>query len=453
MNIKFLPLGGADEIGASCFYVNIDGTGILLDCGIHPRKTGYESLPKLDALKDLPVDFCIVSHAHQDHIGALPILIKQIPHVRIYATKQTVEIAEYTLHNAVKILRDSFGDTPELLYTHEEVDLLVRSMNDYRYNETFEIIGMRHNSNESIKVRFYDAGHILGSASILLEYKGKRIFYTGDINLNPQSLMQPALPPSKPVDILITETTYGTKNINDFKAWEKESDRFVEYLNSILNKGGSVLVPVFALGKTQEILSTLHKKLLKKKLTETIFYTGGLSSKINRLYDKNRFLVNYSDPDYELANIEQSDAYQINDLQTYVKNPGVVLVSSGMLLKNTFSYSLLSYWLRQSKFGIAFVGYLDPESPAHKVLTAGKGNKVELREKIEIKCSVAKFSFTSHARGDQLINLIDNLKPSRIILVHGEETSKDLIGFKLLDKFPNIKLNSAEKLKQIEMKL
>ena len=135
MDLKFLPLGGADEIGASCFYLNIDGTGILLDCGIHPRKNGYESLPNLDIIKNLHVDFCIVSHAHQDHLGALPILIKRFPHVRIYATKQTVEIAEYTLHNTVKILKESFSDTPELLYTHEEVDLLVRSMIDYRYNE------------------------------------------------------------------------------------------------------------------------------------------------------------------------------------------------------------------------------------------------------------------------------------------------------------------------------
>ncbi|MAT56364.1 MAG: MBL fold metallo-hydrolase [Melioribacteraceae bacterium] len=453
MNIKFLPLGGADEIGASCYYLNIEGTGILLDCGIHPRKIGYASLPNLDILKNLPVDFCIVTHAHQDHIGALPILIKQYPHVRIYATKQTVEIAEYTLHNAVKILRESLGDTPELLYTHEEVDLLVRSMIDYRYNETFEIIGLRHNSNETIKVRFYDAGHILGSASVLLEHEGKRIFYTGDINFNPQSLMQTALPPSKPVDILITESTYGAKTTEDFNDWDKESDRFINYLNSIINKGGSVLVPVFALGKTQELLSTLHKKLVKRKLTDTTFYTGGLGTKINKLYDKNRFLVNYSDPEFELSNIEQTDAYQINDLQTYVKNPGIVLVSSGMLLRNTFSYSLLLYWLNQSKFGIAFVGYLDPESPGYKVLNAGTGNKVELSESMEVKCSIEKFSFTAHARGDQLISLAEHLKPSRIILVHGTDEAKDTLGFKLLQKFPNIKLNSAAKLNQIEIKL
>jgi Cft2 family RNA processing exonuclease len=171
------------------------------------------------------------------------------------------------------------------------------------------------------------------------------------------------------------------------------------------------------------------------------------------LYDKNRFLVNYSDPDFELCNIEQTDAYQISDLQTYIKNPGIVLVSSGMLLKNTFSYSLLLYWLNQAKFGIAFVGYLDPESPGYKVLNAGTGNKVELSESMEVKCSIEKFSFTAHARGDQLINLAEHLKPSRIILVHGTDEAKDTLGFKLLQKFPNIKLNSASKLNQIEIKL
>ena len=120
--IKFLPLGGADDIGASCFYLNIAGTGILLDCGIHPRKKGLDSLPKFELLKDLPLDFAFISHAHQDHIGSLPFLIQHIPHVIIFSTSQTKEIAELTLHNAANILVNSQSEESGLrIYTHDEI--------------------------------------------------------------------------------------------------------------------------------------------------------------------------------------------------------------------------------------------------------------------------------------------------------------------------------------------
>ena len=124
--IKFLPLGGANDIGASCFYFNFSGTGILLDCGIHPRKKGLESLPKFELLNDLPVDYVLISHAHQDHIGSLPFLIQRIPHAIIISTAQTKEIAQITLHNAANILTNIQDEQTELkIYTHEEIDLLV----------------------------------------------------------------------------------------------------------------------------------------------------------------------------------------------------------------------------------------------------------------------------------------------------------------------------------------
>jgi len=138
--ISFLPLGGADEIGANCFYLNIFGTGILLDCGIHPRKTGFDSLPYFDLINDLPLDFVLITHAHQDHIGSLPFLVQRFPHVIIYSTTQTKEIAEATLHNAANILAQSTDiDTDFKIYSHDEIDLLVRSISGVNYNEVISL--------------------------------------------------------------------------------------------------------------------------------------------------------------------------------------------------------------------------------------------------------------------------------------------------------------------------
>jgi cleavage and polyadenylation specificity factor subunit 3 len=127
--IRFLPLGGAGEIGASCFYLNIDGTGIILDCGMHPQRTGLETLPAFDLIKDLPVDFVLISHAHQDHIGTLPFLVQRHPYVRIITTPQTRAIAELTLHDSVSIIKEQIGEDEELkIYSHEEIDLLIKSI-------------------------------------------------------------------------------------------------------------------------------------------------------------------------------------------------------------------------------------------------------------------------------------------------------------------------------------
>ena len=99
--IKFLPLGGAGEIGANCYHLNINDIGIILDCGMHPQKTGLDSLPKFDLLADKPTDYILISHAHQDHLNALPFLIKKFPHLKIITTPQTRAVAELTLHNAI----------------------------------------------------------------------------------------------------------------------------------------------------------------------------------------------------------------------------------------------------------------------------------------------------------------------------------------------------------------
>ena len=169
--IKLIPLGGAEDVGASCYYLFIDGTGILLDCGIHPRKAGIESLPDFEKLNHLPLDAVIISHAHQDHIGGLPFLVKKFPHVKIYSTVQTIEIARLTLHNTVSIFRDQLEDWQSVgLYSHEEVELLLKSVHTPEYKEEFIVRGVRHETNNDIRVSLSDAGHILGSASIMMDF-------------------------------------------------------------------------------------------------------------------------------------------------------------------------------------------------------------------------------------------------------------------------------------------
>ena len=326
--IKFLPLGGANEIGANCYYLNFEGNGILLDCGMHPRKTGLDALPDFDLLKDKPLDYVLITHAHQDHINSLPFLVKSFPHVKIVTTPQTRALAELSLHNAISILKRQINDDSFEIYSHEEVDLLIKSIDYKAYNEIFEITGHRSSGEKKIGAVFYDAGHVLGSSGILISSEDKKIFYTGDINLSSQTIMSEASLPKTKVDILVTECTYGATDSSTLNNWDKEVERLISSLNKVLNKGGSVLIPVFSLGKMQEILATLHLKMTQGKLTETDIYTGGISKKIARVYDYNRYVVNRNERELVLHDIPQKDIFKINSTEELFKYPSIVLASS-----------------------------------------------------------------------------------------------------------------------------
>ena len=448
----FLPIGGAGEIGASCFYLNISGTGIILDCGMHPQKTGLNALPDFELIKDLPLDYVIISHAHQDHLSALPFLIQKHPYLKIITTPQTRALAEITLHDSISIWKDQVNEKTFKIYSHEEIDLLIQSIEYKSYHEEFFLTGYNHETSEPVKVKIFDAGHILGSAGILLEHKGQNIFYTGDINLSSQELMRRAELPEASINTLITETTYGSTDSFSLRSWKDEKERFAEEANKILNKGGSILLPVFSLGKTQETLAVIRNLILKGKLIDTDIYTGGLGRKINRVYDYNRFAVNYSDTELDLSAIPQKNIYEVSDYNDFFKVPSFILASSGMMLKQTISYQLGKKWLNMKDSAIFTVGYMEETTPGYKFANAKKGGTVTLSDfekPLEVKCRIKNFRFGAHSKREELIGIVNKLKAENVILVHGDLSSINWIGANVLKLNKEIKVYAPQKGKEI----
>ncbi len=453
--VNFIPLGGANDIGASCYYLNIEGTGIILDSGTHPRKVGIDSLPQFDFVKDLNVDVALISHAHQDHIDSLPYLVQRHPYIRIVTTPQTRAVAEITLHNSVNILREELKDEITIrAYTHEEIDLLIQSIEWRAYEEQFTVNGYRHSSNEPIQASFHDAGHILGSAGILVEYNGRSIFYTGDINLNKQALLSGAQLPKQKVDVVILECTHGATDSTHLPSRLEEQSRFTTCANRILNRDGSILIPVFALGKMQEMLTTIWKLMQKGALATTDIYTGGVGRKISTVYDKNRYTVSYNDTDLILSDIPQKNLYDIEHIDDLLREQCIVLAGSGMIIENTLSYKLTQRWLSQPKSGIFTVGYMDPETPGYRVRHSHKGGLIQLtnaQEPQNVSCDIEQFRFSAHSNRNQLLSIVQQLNPSTVILVHGEHESIDWMGYSIMKMFPHIKVRAAEIGKQITL--
>ena len=444
--IDFLPLGGASEIGANCYYLNINGTGIILDCGMHPKKVGLEALPKFELLKDKPLDYVLISHAHQDHLNALPFLVKKFPHIKIVTTPQTRAIAELTLHNAISILSRQIKDESFNIYSHDEVDLLIKTIDYKSYGEVFNVTGLKAAIGSDIKAEFFDAGHVLGSAGILINNGDSKIFYTGDINLSSQSLMKGATLPSTKAKTLILECTYGATDSSILNSREDEVNLFVSSLNNILNSGGSVLVPVFSFGKLQEILAVIYHQTRAGKLTTADIYTGGLGRKINRIYDYNRYAVNINKEDLILHDVPQKDLYEINSTEELFKYPSIILASSGMMVENTLSNLLAKRWFRQKESAIFTVGYMDDETPGYIVANAKKGDKIKMTEtnkKIEVKCEIKNFKFSAHSKREELLEIVKRLNPDNVVLIHGDKEAIDWIGASIIKLQKGKKVYSA----------
>ena len=448
--IEFLPLGGAGEIGANCYYLNIDGIGIILDCGMHPQKTGLDSLPKFDLLVDKPTDYVLISHAHQDHLNALAFLIKKFPHLKIITTPQTRAVAELTLHNAISILKRQVDTIEFEIYSREEVDLLIKSINYKSYNEKFTLNSL--NSTSEIEAEFFDAGHIIGSAGILLNSGTKKIFFTGDINISSQTILAGAKFPEEKIDILITETTYGATDSSAINNWGDEVEKFSSSINEIINNNGSVLIPVFALGKFQEMLSTIWLQMKQNKIPTVDIFTGGIGNKINRIYDYNRYVIERNQKELMLSEIPQKNLNEIKDFDELFKFPSIVLASSGMMIESTNSFVLAKRWLQKKDSVIFTVGYMDPSTPGNIIANSKKGDTIQLTErdkKVNVKCEIKNFRFSAHSKREELVSVVKKLNPDRIILVHGEKDAINWIGASILNRFQKKKVYAAENFKQI----
>ena len=254
------------------------------------------------------------------------------------------------------------------------------------------------------------------------------------------------------VDILITETTYGTTDSTAINNWEIEVERFSSSINKVINNGGSVLIPVFALGKLQEILSTIWLQMQRNKITSVDIYTGGIGNKINRVYDYNRYVVNTNQKELLLYEIPQKGLNELKDFDDIIKIPSIVLASSGMMLESTNSFMLAKRWLHKKDSAIFTVGYMDPSTPGSIISKARRGDKIKLTErdkKVEVKCEIKNFRFSAHSKREELVSLVKMLDPDKIILIHGDKEAINWMGASILKQYPGKKVYAAENFKEI----
>src|SRR5581483_1511447 len=287
--MQFTNLTRRVEIGANCYLVEIAGKRIVLDSGMHPEHVGDEALPDFALLADDSVDVIVLSHAHHDHLGALPLLMRRQPRALVFMSEATRHLADVMLHNSVNVMtrqREELGLQNYPLFTHREVDLCAKRWRGLPLHQRFTSDGERTNDDTELTFQFFDAGHVLGAVGVLMRGEGLRVFYTGDVNFKDQAISRAARFPTENIDVLIIETTRGDHETPPGFTRAGEQKRLAQALKEAFARGGAVLMPLFALGKTQETLAMFHEMKKRGHLPNVPIYIGGLSTKLTEIYDK-----------------------------------------------------------------------------------------------------------------------------------------------------------------------
>jgi len=443
--------GAAQTVTGSCHLVKIGSIKILVDCGMFQGDGGSENNYKPFDFNPADIDFLIITHAHLDHIGRVPKLIKDGFNGKIISTKPTHDIANIMLHDSAKILKEEYksirkkairrGDEDnvlEPLYTADHVKKVFSKK--WHLLEYFE----EHKLGKKIKVTLGNAGHIMGSSFVMIDYKEKkvpkRIVFSGDIG-SPHRLIIDSIDNIEDADALFIESTYGDRK---HKPLKESTEEFKQAVITTLERNGNVLIPSFALERTQEILWLLHKMYEENELPKCrVFLDSPLAIKATRLY--NKYPINLSD-EVEFQALDDNDPFSFETLEltrtveesrqiNKVKDRSIIIAGSGMCNGGRIMHHL-KHRLWNKLNTVIFVGFQVPGTLGRGIIDGDEYVKI-YGDDIVVKAQIETINgFSAHADQNDLIEWIGNFNDlKKLYLIHGEtekiEIFKDVIKDKL----------------------
>jgi len=430
MKIEFI--GGVRQVTGSCYYLEINSKRLLIECGMT-----HNNDDKLAINFDFSeIDFILLSHAHIDHSGLIPYLIKKGFKGKIHCTHATAELLMIMLKDSAylqkkdaewltkKEQRAGRDVIIEPLYSIDDVSKVSNYLYPVSYNTIITL-------TEDIKTRFIDAGHILGSASIELWCREgnleKKIVFSGDIGKKNNPLVKDPQNVDS-ADVVLIESTYG----NRLHRNKQESiDELVDVINNTIKNNGNVLIPSFAIGRTQDLIFVLHKLSLQGRLIKhRIFIDSPLAKEATLIYSRHKecldeeAIIFFENFKRHTLNITFTESLEESQKINEITSGAIIIAGSGMCeggrIRHHFKHNI---WRKQCS--IVFVGFQATGTLGRRIIDGAKNLKI-LGEEIAVRSSVHTIGgFSAHADRDELLDWLKVIKnrgnPLKVCVVHGEE--------------------------------
>jgi Cft2 family RNA processing exonuclease len=449
--MKIVNLNPDKGIGASSWFVEMDGFGLLLDAGTHPKREGRESLPLFDLIKNERLEAIAISHCHHDHVGSLPVALRYFPRAQVLMTELSYFLVERVLHNSVNVMirqRDELGVREYPLYSHHEVDEIAYLFEGFKYNREVVWGRQARGGLPAPTLEFFDAGHALGSAGVMVRSSKKTLFYTGDVCFHDQTLLRAARFDDVRADVLIMETTRGGREVSPGVTRESEAERLAQAIQRVLDRGGSVLIPVFALGRTQEVLAQLALLMLAGKIPKQPIYIGGLGRVFTEIYDLEAHRTYRAHTNlmlHEALNLIVIDPGQVQGMK--LSGSRIFVLTAGMMSEKTAAHDLALRMIGDERQAIFFVGYADPQTPGGRLKAAKPGETFLFSPsggEVARRCEVQDFDLTAHANREELLDFVEEVSPRTVLLGHGEEDALTWFETQIKTRYPKVNVIQSQ---------
>ncbi len=430
MKIRFL--GGARTVTGSCFLVTGEKEKMLIDCGMYQGRDAEEINRRKFDFVPAEIDCLFLTHSHLDHVGLVPKLVRDGFKGNIITTAAAADIAELIMYDSAHIQESDtewynrkalrLGMEPkEPLYMSRDVDRVLPLILRRHYGKVEEL-------NENVRYRFVNAGHILGSSTLELwcrDSRGERkMVFSGDIGKKDNPIVDDPVFVDE-TDYLTIESTYGNRN---HKGMRESVDELVDIIKSTFRAGGNVIIPSFALGRTQDLLFILNKLVKEDRLFRiNVYIDSPLGEGITRVYEAHK---EYFDEEAKrLFSTESRDAIRIYFTRKMedsvalnkIKKEAIIIASSGMCEGGRVRHHL-KHNLWRKECSIVFVGFQAKGTLGRQIVDGAKVVDV-LGENIVVRAQIHTLGgFSAHADQSELIDWISKFKDiPEIFIVHGEE--------------------------------